>query len=88
MHTLYNVAVSQVFTHGGSWNGGRNNKLGEVLDPLAGTPAWRTLANLGTMSIRTSDSDGVFRSDNHPWLFGWSDNEGALLFYLSSCATR
>ena len=67
-----------MFVHGGSYSGGRMEKKAEVLDPLASTVEWRTLSDLGTSSIRTRDRQGLFRSDNHAWLFGWSNSTGAL----------
>jgi hypothetical protein len=81
--TLYTAARStrfecaaawlQVFTLGGSWSGGVGGKVGEV---FSGT-AWRKLANVLPAPMETGDSRGEYRSDNHAWFFGWSNNEGA-----------
>jgi hypothetical protein len=59
-----------VFTLGGSWSGaGRGNRGGEVWSPTGG---WVLKSNIlipGSSSLLTNDVGGVFRSDNHMWLF-------------------
>ena len=65
--------------HGGSWSGGRVDKKAEVLNPSASDVAWRRLSNIGTGTIRTADKQGLYRSDNHAWLFGWSSGSSVQL---------
>ena len=69
----------QVFVHGGSWSGGVMDRDAEVFDPNADDPEWRFLTSISTASIETDDQAGQYRSDNHGWFMGWSDNTGALL---------
>ena len=65
----------QVFTIGGSWSGGLDNvKVAEVFNKDTG---WRRLPGIDPTVIYTDDSRGIYRSDNHAWLFGWRDNESA-----------
>ena len=75
----------QVFLLGGSWSGGvataTYKKIGEVYDGSS----WRTLNNVDAVPIRTGDSRGPYRADNHAWLFGWSQNRGTLLCPLMCC---
>jgi galactose oxidase len=67
------VALSSgdVFTIGGSWNGGRGNKDGEVWSAAFGS--WRRVGALWDDYILTADAAGVYRADNHSWLFAASD---------------
>lgn len=59
----------RVFTVGGSWSGGEYEKNGEIYDPKAKT--WTELSNAPVKPMLTADQQGLFRSDNHAWLFGW-----------------
>ena len=81
----YNASTTMsdgsVFTVGGSWNGGYGGKFGEVWSPT--TQAWRTLsavpsdmpttANAANPPLNGPDAAGVYRADNHMWLFGAAD---------------
>lgn len=81
----YNASTTMsdgsVFTVGGSWNGGFGGKFGEVWSPA--TQAWRTLsavpsdmptaANAANPPLNGPDAAGVYRADNHMWLFGAAD---------------
>jgi galactose oxidase len=84
----YNASATMsdgsVFTVGGSWNGGYGGKSGEVWSPT--TQAWRTLsavpadmptganaANAANPPLNGPDAAGVYRADNHMWLFGAAD---------------
>ncbi|KAF4447225.1 galactose oxidase precursor [Fusarium austroafricanum] len=58
-----------VFTIGGSWSGGSFEKNGEVYDPSRKT--WTLLSNALTKPMLTNDKQGIYRADNHAWLFGW-----------------
>jgi hypothetical protein len=55
------------------------DRLAEVFDPSAATVKWTQLKNINTASILTNDRAGMYRSDNHGWYLGWSDNAGAEL---------
>lgn len=62
----------RVFTIGGSWSGGEvEPKDGEIYDPQAKT--WTMLPGAKVANLLTQDAQGVYRSDNHAWLFGWKD---------------
>ncbi|KAG5988412.1 hypothetical protein E4U54_004669 [Claviceps lovelessii] len=65
------LSDGRVFTIGGSWSGGQSFKNGEVYDPAAGT--WTLLNGADVKPMLTKDKQGVYRSDNHAWLFGWKD---------------
>jgi galactose oxidase len=60
------LSTGEVFSIGGSWAGGRGGKHGEVWSEAAG---WRRVTNASVTPILTADPEGVFRSDNHAWLF-------------------
>ncbi|OAA73213.1 galactose oxidase precursor [Cordyceps fumosorosea ARSEF 2679] len=60
----------RVFTIGGSWSGGEvEPKDGEIYDPRSN--AWTALPGAKVANLLTRDAQGVYRSDNHAWLFGW-----------------
>ncbi len=61
----------RIFTIGGSWSGGEGNKNGEIYDPVANT--WTLLPSCPVAPMLTADTQGVYRSDNHAWLFGWKN---------------
>jgi galactose oxidase len=61
----------RIFTIGGSWSGGLGGKNGEIYDPNANT--WTLLPGCPVAPILTNDAQGVYRQDNHGWLFGWKD---------------
>ncbi|MFP4894213.1 RICIN domain-containing protein [Paraburkholderia sp. EG304] len=61
--TLSNGNVFQV---GGSWNGGEGGKTGETWSPSTG---WQVNSAILADYILTNDAAGIFRSDNHAWLF-------------------
>lgn len=61
------LSSGDVFTIGGSWNGGVGFKDGEVWNAASG---WRHLSSVSGDAIVTDDPAGGFRADNHPWLFG------------------
>jgi galactose oxidase len=63
------LADGRVFTIGGSWNGGQGGKNGEVWSAQNG---WQLLPGALVAPILTNDADGVYRADNHAWLFAWS----------------
>jgi galactose oxidase len=61
-----------VFVLGGSWNGGLGNKNGETWFPNTG---WQENSAVLASAILTNDAQGVYRADNHVWMFadsnGW-----------------
>ena len=63
------LSDGRIFTIGGSWSGGEGNKNGEVWSP--GTNTWSLLPGCPVAPMLTADKRGVYRSDNHAWLFGW-----------------
>ncbi|KAM0240795.1 hypothetical protein ACHAP5_007830 [Fusarium lateritium] len=63
------LSNGRVFTIGGSWSGGSFEKNGEVYDPSSKT--WTSLPGALVKPMLTADKQGIYRSDNHAWLFGW-----------------
>ncbi|WZH40588.1 Galactose oxidase [Fusarium acuminatum] len=63
------TSTGKVFTIGGSWSGGQAFKNGEVYDPKK--KAWTLMNKADVQKMLTNDVQGLFRSDNHAWLFGW-----------------
>ncbi|KAL8994966.1 MAG: hypothetical protein Q9169_005207 [Polycauliona sp. 2 TL-2023] len=72
----YNSAVELsnggVFTIGGSYSGPMGNKNGELFDTVANT--WSLRPGCPVAPTLTNDIEGVFRSDNHAWLFARQNN--------------
>jgi galactose oxidase len=64
------LSNGDVLTWGGSWNGPRGGKTGEVWN---GTNGWRLAANLLDDYVYTADPAGPYRADNHLWLFAGSN---------------
>jgi len=62
----------RIFTIGGSWSGGLGGKNGEIYDPNVNT--WSLLSGCPVAPMLTADTAGIFRSDNHAWLFGWKNS--------------
>jgi galactose oxidase len=69
------LSTGDVLTLGGSWAGDFEDKIGEVWSSATG---WAMLTGVSAVPITgpdPEDVDGVFRGDNHPWLFqiggGW-----------------
>lgn len=61
------LSDGRVFTIGGSWSGGLAVKNGEVWDGSK----WTLLNGCDGKPMLTADRQGIFRQDNHAWLFGW-----------------
>jgi galactose oxidase len=66
------IGDGRIFVIGGSWSGGQGNKHGEVYDPA--TNAWTRRDGCTVSRILTGDRAGVYRADNHAWLFAWRAN--------------
>ncbi|MDR4306332.1 RICIN domain-containing protein [Chelatococcus sambhunathii] len=62
------LSTGDVFTVGGSWSGGQGGKVGEVWSRTAGT--WRRLTGVSGESMAATDPGGIYRGDNHMWLYG------------------
>lgn len=66
------IADGRVFTIGGSWSGALGGKNGEIYDTVQNT--WTNLPGAAVDPILTKDLEGIYRQDNHAWLFGWKEN--------------
>lgn len=64
------LSDGRIFTIGGSWSGGYGNKDGEIWDGSA----WTLLPGCRVAPMLTADRQGIFRQDNHAWLFAWKGN--------------
>ncbi|BAN26594.1 RICIN domain-containing protein [Caballeronia insecticola] len=60
------LSNGNVFLVGGSWNGGLGGKTGETWTPGSG---WQINGAIVDDYILTNDAAGVFRADNHAWMF-------------------
>ncbi|KAG4429683.1 hypothetical protein IFR05_014838 [Cadophora sp. M221] len=67
------LSDGRIFTIGGSWvpEGSRGGKDGEIYSVSSNT--WTRLPGCPVAPMLTNDAAGVFRSDNHGWLFGWKN---------------
>ncbi|KAJ4251825.1 hypothetical protein NW762_011122 [Fusarium torreyae] len=65
------LSDGRVFTIGGAYSGPREGKNGEVYDPK--TNKWTMLPGADVKPMLTTDHEGIWREDNHAWLFGWKD---------------
>lgn len=65
------ISDGRTFVIGGSWSGGQGDKNGELYSPNAN--AWYALPGCPVAPMLTADAQGVFRADNHGWLFAWKD---------------
>ena len=65
------VSDGRTFVIGGSWSGGYGNKNGEIYS--SATNAWTVLSGCPVAPMLTADAQGVYRQDNHAWLFGWKN---------------
>ncbi|MCJ1261176.1 hypothetical protein MMC22_001040 [Lobaria immixta] len=63
------ISDGRTFVIGGSWSGGQGGKNGEIYSPTSNT--WTALSGCPVAPLLTKDAGGVFRSDNHAWLFAW-----------------
>lgn len=63
------LSDGRIFTIGGSWSGGTGNKNGEIYD--TGANKWTLLPGCPVAPMLTNDAQGVYRADNHGWLFAW-----------------
>lgn len=63
------LSTGSVFTFGGSWSGGLGNKNAEVWTSGSG---WVELTGVPETNVIGPDPQGVYRGDNHLWLFAQS----------------
>ncbi|PVH70218.1 carbohydrate-binding module family 32 [Cadophora sp. DSE1049] len=70
-HASTACSDGRIFTIGGSWSGGEGGKNGEIYDPKSN--AWSLLPGCPVAPMLTADTAGVYRQDNHGWLFGWKN---------------
>ncbi|CAI6334272.1 unnamed protein product [Periconia digitata] len=63
------LSNGKVFTIGGAYSGPREGKNGEIYDPA--TEEWTALPKADVKPMLTVDHEGIWREDNHAWLFGW-----------------
>jgi galactose oxidase len=69
------LSDGRVFTIGGSWHDAAGHKHGEVWTPNSTTGSWRRLTGVLVDGILTNDPEGVYRADNHAWVFGVSNGD-------------
>lgn len=70
-HSNVLTADGHVLALGGSWSGGIGGKNGELYVPGAG---WRLLPGLPIQPMVGPDPGGMYRADNHLWLFTTADH--------------
>jgi hypothetical protein len=66
------LSNGSVFTLGGSWSGGHGGKSGELWTAGSG---WQLLSGVPEDSVVGPDPQGVYRGDNHLWLFAVSGGQ-------------
>ncbi len=64
------LSNGQVLTLGGSWSGATQDRNGEVWHPNTG---WTLRSGIPVGPFIGNDPRGVFRGDNHLWLFAMAD---------------
>ncbi|CAE6695668.1 RICIN domain-containing protein [Paraburkholderia haematera] len=64
------LSNGSVFLVGGSWNGPLGGKTGETWTSGSG---WQVNSAILDDYILTNDAGGIFRADNHAWLFALSN---------------
>ncbi|KAH6672737.1 hypothetical protein F5X68DRAFT_175013 [Plectosphaerella plurivora] len=67
--TSTTLSDGRIFTIGGSFSGGLGGKKGEVYDPTS--KRWTLLPGTDPNVFLTTDREGMFRQDNHAWLYAW-----------------
>ncbi len=65
------ISTGSVFTLGGSWSGGQGNKDGELWT----NGVWSRLTGVTAAPVTGPDPQGVYRGDNHLWLFATSGGQ-------------
>ncbi|KAH6616458.1 kelch domain-containing protein [Boeremia exigua] len=67
--TSATLSDGRIFTIGGSFTGPLGGKTGEVYNPT--NNQWTLLQGTDPGPLLTKDREGIWREDNHAWLFGW-----------------
>ncbi|KAF2828054.1 galactose oxidase-like protein precursor [Ophiobolus disseminans] len=71
----YQVSVTlsnnNIFTIGGAYSGPRQGKDGELYNTASNT--WTALPGARVAPLLTTDAEGIWREDNHAWLFAWKN---------------
>jgi len=75
------LSDGSVFTLGGSWSGGLGGKSAEVWTSSGG---WHALPGVPADPVTGPDPKGVYRGDNHLWLFATSNGR---VFHAGPTAT-
>lgn len=68
-HAQTVLSDGSVFVLGGSWSGTRGGKNGEVFSDHGGWQLKSGITIPNSSSLLTADKQGVYRADNHMWLF-------------------
>jgi galactose oxidase len=63
------LSTGQVLTLGGSWYDSAGDKNGEIFTGSGASGSWRELPGVVASKILTADPGGIWRADNHVWLF-------------------
>ncbi|CBY00232.1 similar to galactose oxidase precursor [Plenodomus lingam JN3] len=69
--TSVTLSDNRIFTIGGAYSGPRRSKDGEVYDPASNR--WTALPDAKVAPMLTTDAEGIWREDNHAWLFAWKN---------------
>ncbi|KAH7407041.1 galactose oxidase-like protein precursor [Phaeosphaeria sp. MPI-PUGE-AT-0046c] len=69
--TSVTTSDNRIFTIGGAYSGPRMGKDGEIYDPKTNT--WKALPGAKVAPMLTVDGEGIWREDNHAWLFSWKN---------------
>ncbi|ORX94672.1 galactose oxidase-like protein precursor [Clohesyomyces aquaticus] len=69
--TSTTLSDGRIFTIGGAYSGPREGKNGEIYDPKTNT--WTYLPQTSVKPMLTVDHEGIWREDNHAWLFSWKN---------------
>jgi galactose oxidase len=69
--TSVTLSNNNIFTIGGAYSGPRKGKDGEMYNPASNS--WTALPNARAAPLLTRDGEGIWREDNHAWLFGWKN---------------
>ena len=73
-NTQFLLSNGDAFTLGGSWSGALGGKIGELFTHE--TETWTTKPGIYPIGdLLTNDVEGIYRSDNHIWLFESSNGK-------------
>src|SRR5712692_1872594 len=69
------LSTGEVLTLGGSWSGSFDEKIGEVWSAINGWSSRNGISALPITGPDPEDVGGVYRGDNHAWLFAVSNGQ-------------